>query len=176
MYKTRCLLFVLMFLVPAMVSYAQDVAIQDSSNQVLMDAAVEIMTNAGTCAFITVDDEGRPRVRAMDPFLPTDELIVWFGSNPLSRKIKQIRNNPRVSLYYLDSDQTGYVMIHGLATLVDDDKSKVKWWKEKWNDFYPEYPNNYILIKVEPVWMEVISTRLGVTGDEKTWTPPSIKF
>ncbi len=148
----------------------------DSVTFKLINAAREIMTASGTCALITLDEEGRPRVRAMDPFIPENDLTVWFGTNPESRKVKQIKKDPRVTLYYLDSDASGYVMIHGMAQLVDDQKEKEKHWKNEWKDFYPDKPDGYLLIKVTPEWMEVLSIRRGITGDPDTWQPPIVKF
>jgi len=155
---------------------AQQEQSSDSVRLNMINAAKEIMKASGNCALITLDGDGRPRVRAMDPFPPTDQMEVWFGSNPHSRKIAQIKNDPRVSMYYMDRDSSGYVMIHGHAKIIDDIESKEIHWKEKWEDFYPDYPNDYILIKVVPEWLELISTRLGILGDPKTWEPPVIKF
>ena len=107
-------------------SFSQDLPPKDSTNVKLMTAAREIMTAAGTCALITLDKEDRPRVRVMDPFLPESDFTVWFGTNSKSRKVDQINNNPKVTLYYLDSDSSGYVMIHGTAQLVNDQKEKEK--------------------------------------------------
>lgn len=149
---------------------------KDSSTIKLMIAAKEIMTAAGTCALITLDEEGRPRVRVMDPFIPESDLTVWFGTNPKSRKVNQIKKDPRVTLYYLDSDASGYVMIHGKAQLVDDQKEKEKRWKDEWKAFYPNKPEGYLLIKVTPEWMEVISYTRGITGDPTTWQPPIVLF
>ena len=56
---------------------------------------MEIMSAAGTCTLITLDQEGRPRARVMDAFLPEDDFTVWFGTNPKSRKVAQIKNDPR---------------------------------------------------------------------------------
>ena len=142
----------------------------------LKEAAIEIMHDAGTCAFITLDEDGRPRVRAMDPFPPESDLTVWFGSNPKSRKITQIENDPRVSIYYLDSDTSGYVMIYGQAEIIDRAEEKSKHWKEEWKDFYPDYPDDYILIKVEPEWMEIVSPPRHITGDPETWEPDRVSF
>ena len=149
---------------------------KDAQDQKLIDAAREIMIAAGTCALITVDEEGRSRVRAMDPFPPEKDLTVWFGTNPKSRKVSQLRNDPRVTLYYLDSDASGYVMIHGTAELVDDEKEKEKRWKTEWGAFYPNQTEGYLLIKVSPEWMEVISETRGVLGDPATWEPPLVFF
>ena len=52
------------------------------------------MISAKTCALITLDSEGRPRVRVMDPFIPENDFTVWFGTNPKTRKVEQIKNNP----------------------------------------------------------------------------------
>ncbi|MDH5415425.1 MAG: pyridoxamine 5'-phosphate oxidase family protein [Flavobacteriaceae bacterium] len=134
------------------------------------------MNTAMYCALITLDEEGRPRVRAMDPFKPEVDLTVWFGTNPNSRKVSQIKNDPRVTLYYLDNDASGYVMIHGMAQLVDDPKEKERRWKTEWKSFYPKKPEGYLLIKVIPEWMEIISTSRGIVGDKVTWKPPMVLF
>ena len=149
---------------------------KDAQDQKLIDAAREIMIAAGTCALITVDEEGRSRVRAMDPFPPEKDLTVWFGTNPKSRKVGQLRNDPRVTLYYLDNDASGYVMIHGTAELVDDEKEIEKRWKTEWEAFYPNQTEGYLLIKVSPEWMEVISETRGILGDPATWEPPVVFF
>ena len=154
----------------------QSNSLQDTIRINLIKAATEIMNTASYCALITLDEEGRPRVRVMDPFKPEGDLIVWFGTNPNSRKVAQIKNDPRVTLYYLDNDASGYVMIHGTAQLVDDPTEKENRWKDGWEDFYPNKPESYLLIKVVPEWMEIISTTRGIVGDKMTWQPPMVIF
>jgi len=169
------LIFTILLFIPFK-SFSQNIDPNNVSNIKIKNAAREIMTAAGTCALITLDEEGRPRVRVMDPFLPESDFTVWFGTNPKSRKVNQIKKNPKVTLYYLDSDASGYVMIHGKAQLVDDQKVKEKRWKDEWEAFYPNKPEGYILIKVSPEWMEVISYTHGILGDPTTWQPPVILF
>ena len=156
--------------------YSQNIEPTDSTNSKLISAAREIMIAAGTCALITLDEEGRPRVRAMDPFTPESDLTVWFGTNSKSRQVNQINKDPRVTLYYLDSDASGYVMIHGTAQLVDNQKEKEKRWKDEWEAFYPNKTEDYLLIKVTPIWMEISSTTRGIVGDTITWQPPIVIF
>jgi len=146
------------------------------ADQFLIEAAKEIMTAAGTCALITIDAEGVPRVRAMDPFGPEEDLTVWFGTNSRSRKVEQIKKDPRVSLYYLDEDASGYVIIHGRARLVNDPKEKEKRWKVEWEAFYPDKTKDYLLIEVTPIWMEVLSPPRGISADPVTWQPPVVNF
>ena len=155
---------------------AQQNKIAKNNDLKLISAAKEIMQSAKTCALVTIDDKGRPRVRTMDPFTPEDSLIIWFGTNSSSRKVKQIQENPNVTLYYEDVDKKGYVMIHGIASIVNDVAEKEKHWKPKWKDFYPNYPNDYLLIKVSPNWMEIVSETRGILGNPKTWEPQRVTF
>jgi len=172
--RSLILYFIILLSVPITV-LSQDTEPVEASNIKLVSAAREIMNAAGTCALITLDEEGRPRVRAMDPFKPDGDFTVWFGTNSKSRKVHQIKEDPRVTLYYLDSDASGYVMIHGTAQLVDDQKEKEIYWKSQWEAFYPD-KEGYLLIKVTPIWMEVSSTTRGITGDTITWQPPAVIF
>jgi len=162
-------------LVPTII-FSQNIAPKDTARAVLINAAKEIMTSARYCALITLDEEGRARARVMDPFAPEDDLTVWFGTNPKTRKVGQIANDPRVTLYYLDKDASGYVMIHGTAGIVNDQKEKEAHWKQEWNAFYPDYPEGYLLVKVTPEWMEVVSYTRNITGDSITWEPPAVSF
>lgn len=166
----------LIFLALPFLSFCQNPILKDSSDLKLIAAAKDIMKSAGTCALITLDNEGCARVRTMDPFLPEDDLTVWFGTKSESRKVSQIKKDPRVTLYYLSSDASGYVTIHGKAELVNDPKEKEKHWKDRWESFYNDRSKDYLLIKVSPIWMEVVSETHGIFGDSKTWQPPVVKF
>ena len=157
-------------------TFGQNIEHKDSLDVKLLNAARAIMTTAKTCALITLDDKDRPMVRIMDPFLPESDFTVWLGTNPESRKVNQIKKNPKVTLYYLENDGLGYVVVHGIAQLVDDEGEKEKRWKAEWKAFYPNKPKGYLLIKVSPESIEVLSYAHGIVGDPKTWQPPSIHF
>ena len=168
-------IFAIILLIP-FTSFSQTVDQNDSSTHKLKEAARAIMATAGTCALITVDDGESPMVRVMDPFPPEADFTVWFGTNPKSRKVNQITKNPKVTLYYLAADASGYVVIHGIAQLVDDQLEKDKHWKEEWEAFYPNKTDGYLLIKVTPKSMEIISYTHGIVGDPETWKPPVVLF
>lgn len=173
--KTVWSLYLILLLLPFQ-GISQNTEAEGPSRIGLIGAAREIMTGAGTCALITLDDQGLPRVRVMDPFAPESDLTVWLGTNPKSGKVDQIRKNPNVTLYYLDSDASGYVVIHGKAQLVDDQAEKEKWWKAEWEAFYPDKPEGYLLIRVTPVKMEILSYSRGIFGDPATWQVPGVVF
>ncbi len=147
-----------------------------ASNSELINAAREIISSAPTCALITIDEEGKPSVRAMETLPLEDNFTIWFGTNPKSRKVAQIKQDARVTLYYLDSDASGYVTIHGIAKIIDNKKAKEAHWKEEWSAFYPNKEKGYVLIKVTPKSIEVISNSRGIAGDSITWEVPEVVF
>jgi general stress protein 26 len=148
----------------------------DSSDALMIKAAREVMTSVSYCALITLDAKGTPCIRAMDPFKPENDMTVWLGTNPKSRKVQQIKSNSRVTLYYLNTDGSGYVTIYGHAKLINDPVEKQARWKNEWEAFYPDRSESYMLIKVIPDSLELISYAHGISGDPVTWTPPSAKF
>ena len=146
----------------------------DSTQINLLDVAREIMMASKTCTLITMDKEGRPAARIMDPFPPDEDFTVWFGTNPKSRKVGQIEHDPRVTLLYVSQDISGYVMVQGTARTVNAPEEKARHWKSVWEQFYPDKEENYLLIRVTPLRFEVVSYPHGITGDAVTWEPQSV--
>ena len=146
------------------------------SRDQLIAAAREIMTTTRYCALITTSVHGRTNARTMDPFAPDENMVVWFGTNPASRKVAEIRRNPRVTLYYFDRESLAYVTLHGVARVVNDPQEKLRHWKDDWKDFYPDREKGYVLIKVRPLRLEVVNTKKGIIGHPRTWEPPALNF
>ncbi len=48
--------------------------------------------------------------------------------------------------------------------------------KDEWEAFYPNKSDDYLLIKISPEWVEVISESRGIVGDSITWKPPIVFF
>jgi general stress protein 26 len=142
----------------------------------LIVAAKEIINSARYCALITTDSLGENHVRTMDPFSPEDNMVIWLGTNSSTRKVKEIKKNHNVALYYNDPKGIGYVVINGKAQIIDDPEEITKRWKEEWTRFYPNREKDYILIKVVPKKMEVINYKLGIAGDPVTWLVPFVEF
>ena len=155
---------------------AQQIKNSTHSSITLIKAAKEIMTSTGTCALITQDKQGVSNVRTMDPFPPEKDFTIWFGTNPKSRKVKQIKNNNKVTLYYRDKDESGYVTIYGKAELINDQKLKNKFWKDTWKSFYPNKKESYLLLKVTPIRIEIVSPPRNIIGSAETWEPPTLLF
>jgi Pyridoxamine 5'-phosphate oxidase len=70
-----------------------------SRERELLAAAQEIITSVRYCALVTLTASREPQARTIDPFSPGADMVVWFATNPNSRKVKEIRHNPRVATY-----------------------------------------------------------------------------
>ena len=142
----------------------------------LLSASRDIMSAAPYVALATVDARGRPAVRAMDAEAPGEDMVVWLATNPSSRKVRQIRAEPQVALYYLDADGPGYVTLVGSARLVDEPAQKARHWKESWTPFYPDRDESVVLIQVTPLWLEIVSVPHGANGDPEDWRADIVEF
>jgi general stress protein 26 len=112
----------------------------------------------------------------MDPFLPEDDWSIWMGTNRESRKVRDIEQDPRVTLYYYSPEHAGYVAVYGTARLVDEEEERLTRWKEEWAGFYTDREAQYLLIQVVPERLEVINYSRGIGGDSETWEPPTVEF
>ncbi len=128
------------------------------------------------CALVTVDETGRPQVRTMNPFPPEDDMTVWFATNTRSRKVREMRRDPRVTLYYADHQNAiGYVALAGRAVLVDDRQEILKRKRAYWDQAFPGL-RNLVLVKVVPERLDVLNYKAGLKVDPQTWRTPSIEL
>lgn len=144
----------------------------------VIQAALEIMQAARYCVLATVGADGHPQGRVMDAFAPENDMTVWMATNRLTRKVGEIKKDPRVTLTYYDTARMSYVTLLGTAALVTDPKQKSARWKEDWAELYKDRNrgDDYLLIRVRPIRLEISSIAHGLVNDPKTWAPIAIDF
>ncbi len=142
----------------------------------LLLAAREIISQTPYCALVTVDSAGQPQIRTMNPFPANEELITWFATSRTSRKVREIRNNPRVCVYFADHVAAkGYVNITGTAQVIDNKDLLLKMKREYWNGI-PDWQNKFVLIKIIPKTLEVINYKHGLNNNPDTFMAPHMVF
>jgi general stress protein 26 len=144
----------------------------------IIAAARDIMQKARHCSLITVGDDGHPQARIVDPLEPDSDFTVWIATNPLTRKVREIRRNPRTTLLCFDTATSSYVTVVGRASLITDAADKQKHWKADWAPVYPQgaRDDGFVLIRMTPARLEIVSESRGIVGDPKTWLPLAIEF
>lgn len=142
----------------------------------ILVAAREIIMSTHYCALSTIDSTGQPHVRTMNPFPVNNEFITWFATSRTSRKVKELRSNPKVCVYYADHvNAKGYVSISGKAQVIDDKALLTSMKRDYW-DGIPDWQNKFVLIKIIPETMEVINYKHKLNNDPNTFKAPEIKF
>ena len=164
-----------------LVALSSSVTAQNATAQprpAIMAAATDIVQKAHYCTFITIGEDGQPQARMVDPLAPDAAFTIWIATNPLTRKVDQLRRNPRATLSCFDSASSSYVTILGRGELVSDAAEKERHWKKDWSAVYPNGArgNDVVLIRLTPSRLEIVSESRGMIGDPKTWLPLSIEF
>lgn len=162
---------------PAVCS-AQDTAAAKPTRAQILAAAAELIQAARYCTFVTVDEEGQPRARVVDPFPPEPDMTVWMATKASTRKVGQLRKNPRATLLCFDAARKGYVTLLGTATPIEDAAEKATRWKPEWKAFYDDENrgSDYLLIRMKPSRLEILSPAQGLDNDPRTWLPPSLEL
>lgn len=114
---------------------------------------VEIMKKAKDFAFLATCDSGQPRVRPVSPMVE-DDMSVWVATSGKSRKVQQIKKNPRMSLAFVVHPQGDKAAtIIGEAEKVEDMEQKKRVWGLASYDptqFWPDGPESkdYCVLKI----------------------------
>ncbi|MGA9121528.1 MAG: pyridoxamine 5'-phosphate oxidase family protein [Bacteroidota bacterium] len=168
--------FLLAFALVSSVCVAQGQEPGAVNRDSVIAAAREIIGMQTYCALVTIDSAGRPQARTMNPFPPEEDMTVWMATNSRSKKVREIRNNAHVCLYYADhSVASGFVAITGRAVLVDEMSEKLKRKRGYWDQAFPDW-KYLLLIKVVPEKMDVLNYRRGMLNDSVTWKTPTVEF
>ena len=141
----------------------------------LPTAARTIIASAQYATFITTDAAGHPQARTVQPLAPDSAWHVWFATNPRSRKVGQVRRDAHVALHYFDKPTESYVTIIGEARIVTDSATKNAHWDRTWDVFYKDRDSSVVLIDVRADQLEIVSAKMGITGDTATWRPPTVR-
>lgn len=136
-------------------------------------AAFDVMRTARYCTLITVGADGQPQARIVDPLIAESERSIWIATNPLTRKVKEIEKDPRVTLMFFNAAANEYVTVQGKAAVVTDARRKAAHWKPEWKAFYKDQTrgSDFMLFEVKPTRFEVSSPRHQLNNDPHTWKP-----
>jgi general stress protein 26 len=175
--KNLFVLFVLVVLVSTSSSFYSELNGQSSVNRdTIILAAHEIINETTYCGLVTIDSLGQPQIRTMNPFPVKDDFLIWFATSRTSRKVKEIKNNPKVCVYFANHLMAkGYVNINGSASVIDDRELLFKMKRDYWNGIQG-WQDRFVLIKIIPKSIEVINYKHGLNNDPNTLKAPTISF
>jgi general stress protein 26 len=139
-------------------------------------ATHELINETTYCGLVTIDSSGQPQIRTMNPFPVKDDLIIWFATSRTSRKIREIKNNPKVCVYFANHlTAKGYVNINGSASVIDNRELLIQMKRDYWSGIQG-WQDKFVLIKIIPKSIEIINYKHGLNNDSDTFKAPTISF
>ncbi|MFW9972675.1 MAG: pyridoxamine 5'-phosphate oxidase family protein, partial [Candidatus Odinarchaeota archaeon] len=125
-----------------------------------------LIENSVVAYFSTIDSNGFPITRALlntrnkerypefSEFYENlkDKYLIYFSTNTSSSKIDHIKENPKVSVYFCDTEQFKGVMFGGEIEIIEDMEIKRQFWLDRSIRYYPkglEDPD-YTILQFKP--------------------------
>jgi general stress protein 26 len=131
---------------------------------------ISIMKDNFLFASLSTSDGDQPRVRTVSPIVE-DDMSIWITTRSTSRKVKQLRENPKICLAFVeppDGDRDAIVI--GEAQIIPDIQKKRKVWNLAPFDLYRHFPDgptssDFCLLKIIPKrieWRDSGTTKLNI--------------
>jgi general stress protein 26 len=135
---------------------------------------VSIMRDNYLYANLATSDGDQPRVRTVSPIVE-DDMSMWVTTRSTSRKVKQLRDNPKICLAFVeppDGDKAATVI--GEAHIIPDIEKRRRVWSLAPFDLYEHFPNgpdsdDFCLLKIV---IKKIEWRDSGIGGLRTYEPP----
>ena len=134
----------------------------------LKNVSINLMDSAEAAFLTTIDENGYPNTRAMlnlrnkEQYLSLvnlfkqhqEDMLIYFTTNTSSDKVKQIRENPVVSVYYCIPKQFHGLMLAGNIEIVDNNSIKKRLWQDGWEMYYPKGYNDadHTILRLAPMF------------------------
>lgn len=134
---------------------------------------MSIMKNNCLYANLATSDGDQARGRIVSPIVE-DDMSIWVTTRSTSRKVKQLRENPKICLAFVelpDGDKAATVI--GEARIIQDIRKKRRVWKLAPFDLYEHFPDgpdsdDFCLLKIV---INKIEWREIGTGAAKIYEP-----
>jgi len=136
----------------------------------IQQRCVRIMETAPVAYLTTVHNGQGPQTRAMlnlrnrkqYPGLTflfrtgPGRFLAYFTTNASSRKLAQIKQDPRAAVYYCLPEQWRGFMVGGVIEVVSDRKLKQKIWRDEWTMYYPMGKDDpdYAVLRLRPGYIK----------------------
>jgi general stress protein 26 len=135
---------------------------------------ISIMRDNFLFASLSTSDGDQPRVRTVSPIVE-DDMSIWITTRSTSRKVKQLRENPKICLAFVEppeGDKSATVI--GEALIIPDIEKKKRVWKLAPFDLYEHFPDgptssDFCVLKIIP---KSIEWRDNWVGGAKVYEPP----
>jgi general stress protein 26 len=134
---------------------------------------IKIMKANANHAYLATCDGDQPVIRSMSPIIEND-MTIWMSTFKSSRKMKQIRKNPKICLWFVEQPSGDKsVSVIGKVQIIENIKEKTRVWNLAGYDlsaYFPDGPSSseFCLLKIK---VTKIEWRDSWTAPLKTFKP-----
>lgn len=149
----------------------------NNSLNYFLEVSRQILKKSKYCFVITNGENEWPSARMVQPIIEFDTFVVWLGTNPSLRKVKEIQQNPYVTLAFGKDNENANLIIYGKATIENSVRDRIRHWIGSWLLFFPSGPKgeDFVSIRVEPLEMELMSFKKFVVPEPFGLKPIRLK-
>ena len=134
-----------------------------------IEQALALADRSGIVMLGTNGDNGFPNIKAMLKMENEGLKTVWMSTNTSSRRVGQLRRDPRACLYFIDMEKWMGVMLVGEVELLQDAESRQRLWREGFEKYYSLGVNDpdYTVLRFTARWGNYYHALANVTFDIK---------
>jgi len=124
---------------------------QDVPDEGDLAKVTELIRGIRIALLTTADTDGRLYSRPVQTLQVESNRTLWFFTDWSSHKVKEVTNDGHVSLGFVDSTRSIFVVVNGTATLVRDPAKARELWTVEQRAYYPDGPDDtrLALLRVE---------------------------
>lgn len=136
---------------------------EDLSGHAAAQKIADLVRAGNSCFFCTLGMNARLHARPMTVTEVEDDGQLWFFTEIDSLKTIELDRDPRVTLFFKESDNGGHLKLDGTASQVTDPATIHRLWSPKMRAWFTEGENDprICLLRVEPVGGEYWDNRHG---------------
>lgn len=125
-----------------------------------------IAESSAQCTLITFGLEGYPRARTVTRLNGLEQDYLDFVTGESTRKIKEIRTDSRVTLFFVDPATRDHASIYGTAEVLTDPGLKKGYWRDELRQHFAGGPGDpdYVILRVRPREGEYLVASNGEAG------------
>lgn len=105
---------------------------KDAINQ-----GLELVEKSAIGMLGTNGEDGFPNIKAMMNLKHEGLKQIWFSTNTSSKRVKQLRENNRACVYYVDEKNFKGLMLVGTIEILQDIESRKMLWFDGAEKYYP---------------------------------------
>ena len=107
-------------------------------NEQIREEILKLRAESKIAYVASVNAQGYPQVKAMLTLEHESPAVHYFSTNTSSKRVGQLRNNPKASVYYCNEAAFKGALFTGTVEVLTDHATKARFWSDGCEVYYPQ--------------------------------------